>query len=180
MRTRGVAVVMVFLLAEAGGFADLKAVFAFNGKLIDATMPRLDYRIQTFVDENGRYILIGSPRGMPDGAPGFQIEIHMEKIPEDTASEDYAALAVRKFVREQGFESSELPAGKMDGAGLAGSRDLQVAWTDAQLRAHKGILLGAVSGGVGLLVLLDVLLPDYDAVEELCIMILESVHVEQE
>jgi hypothetical protein len=179
MRIRGVAVVFLLACAACGGFADLKALFAFNGRLVVASMPRLDYRIETLVDENGRYILIESPAGETPAA-AFRIEIHMEKIPDDIVPEDYALLAVRKFVSEQGFDASALPPGRMNGTGLAGSQNLQVAWTDGQLRAHKGILLGAVSDGVGLLVLLDVLLPDYEAVEDLCVTILESVHVEQE
>jgi hypothetical protein len=180
MRAReGITVVLLGLaLTAARGTADMKALFAFNGRLVETTFPRLDYRIMTSVNEDGRYVLIRTPLEPPDGEPPFQIEIQLERIPTGTDTAGFEERAIAASVDRLGLETSEMPPGKLSGAGLTRGRNLQVTWNDTELRPHKGVLLCVVDNDVGMVVLLDVLAPDYDAAESFCLAILETIRID--
>ena len=160
--------------------ADLKALFAFNGRLVSARMPRLDYRIATAVEEYGRRVMITTPRPSP-GEPEtavFVIEIRLETVPADAPVDCYFALAAEAFSRELGLEYAQLPAGDLPTMRLPAARSCGVSYSDQLLRPHKGILVAAVAQGLGICIFLDAPLEWYDEAAGDATRILQSIEVE--
>jgi hypothetical protein len=162
--------------------ADLKAVFAFNDKIVSIRFPELNYGIVTSVDENTRRIAITYPapksEAIVDSSPPH-MEITMEPLAANVSGPEYYTHYLQRYVEKMGSTSAPVDTSDSSGLALLDCNMTFLLFNDTELRAHKALLITSIDDGVGVVILLDTLADDYNANENVSIGILQSIQFEK-
>jgi hypothetical protein len=162
--------------------ADLKAVFAFNDRVVSVRFPEFSYRILTTVDEKVRRIAISFPELPLDRDENLSpphLEISIESMAADVNGQDYYQHYLQRYRETLG--TSDLPVEEPKQLSLA-LDDPHVAFlyfNDGQLRAHKALLITSTNGSMGIVVLLDTLADSYEENENVSNAIVQSIQFEK-
>jgi hypothetical protein len=165
----------------ARGDADLKAVFAFNDRVISIRFPELNYGIATTVNDNSRQIAVTFPpsaSSREEEASALHVELSLEALPAGTSGQDYYQHYLMKYAED--MQTIPVPDARLTSLSLSllDCRMTLLSFNDVKLRLHKALLITTIDGGMGVVILLDGLEDVYDANEETALAVLESIRFE--
>lgn len=183
MRLTGLVIALfvgIFLPATMVA-AELKAVFAFNDRVISIRFPGLNYGIVTTVDWSGRQIAVTFPRAETDSwkeAPALHLEISLEPIDASVDGQEYFQHYLGKYTEAMGSTLAPVENVVPNALLLLDCKMTFLYFSDREMRLHKALLITSIDEGTGVVILLDSLAASYDANEGVSIGILESIHFE--
>jgi hypothetical protein len=175
-----VALVFALLSSLARSDADLKAVFAFNERVVSIVFPEFNYGIATTVDNDTRQIAITFPKPSfenPD-AMAPHMEISLESLSGNVDGMDYYEHYLTKYQDKVGTVQGAVEDGKLDSLSLSAYHKIYLYYEDSALQSHKMLMITAIDEGTGIVIVLDTLAAAYDAIEGTTAGILNSVHFE--
>jgi hypothetical protein len=160
--------------------ADLKAVFAFNERVVSIVFPEFNYGITTTVDKDTRQIAITFPKPLREdpNAIAPHMEISLESLSGNVDGTDYYQQYLSKYQDKVGTVQAAVEEGKLDSLSFAAYHKTYLLYRDSTLQPHKMLMITAIDGGTGIVIVLDTLAAAYDSTEGATIGILNSVHFE--
>lgn len=161
--------------------ADLKALFAFDDKIVSIRFPEFTYTIVTTVNEQTRLIAVGFPRSKLEDESGSSpphLEIVLESVSPTVDGQNYHEHYVERYVDETGAASEPTEDFRKDASALSNCSESFLFFNDGELRAHKALLITSVNDRVGVVILLDTIAETYDVNREGCMTILHSIRFE--
>lgn len=172
---------LALVTSAAHGGADLKAVFAFNDRVISIRFPEFNYGIATTVNDNARQIAVTFPSPTSENgeaAPALHVELSLEALPAGTSGQDYYQHYLAKYASD--MQTIPIPDARLTTLSLSllDCRMTLLSFNDAKLRLHKALLITSIDGGMGVVIVLDGLEDVYDANEETALTVLESIRFE--
>jgi hypothetical protein len=162
--------------------ADLKAVFAFNDRIVSIRFPELNYGIVTTVDENTRKIAITYPMPraeVPTHSSPPHLEITLEPLASGVNGPDYYEHYLQRYLETMGSTSAPVPDSHPGGLALLDCKMTFLFFNDSELRAHKALLITSIDDGIGVVILLDTLADEYSTNENVSKGILQSIQFEK-
>jgi len=161
--------------------ADLKAVFAFGNRVLSIRFPEFNYGILTTVDEESRRIAVSFPRSpfsSPTDAPPAHLEIQLERLPAQVKGVDYHQHYIDRYAESMGTTTSSADESVPGEMSLTECYMTFLLFNDAELRAHKALLITSTSGDLGIAILLDTVAESYEANKAVWSAILRSIQFE--
>jgi hypothetical protein len=178
-------VAAIFIMIAAFGWpvvADVKVSFAFNNRLISMNLPSLDYRILTSVDPATRKIVIVFPivrsqSAAQSIAPTMRIFLLALQIEADP--EGFFVLHLNELLRATGGIQSKTAGPELSLLGQKEPPQASIDYNDSVNNVHKVIMVTAVHGPIGILIILDAPIEAYEEIEDRSVDMIQSIHFEE-